>query len=163
MQELVAWAASAVFEDPDDGLAREPLSRIIPCAMSSVCRSSYKTGIRPEKDRTLTDQDRKFPGPIKTVTAVQSSVHHYFSFPKTDQRPVLAVSTGLSLPSADFDVYSSIIFFWVISNPHAKRKYDNTIETNTSHYTTKPHHNVKLFYNAYHYTNSRQRYPTKGS
>ncbi len=58
-------------------------------------RSSYKTGKRPRPDRTLTDQDRKFSGPMKTVTAVRSSVHHHLGKSKTGQRPVFAVSTGL--------------------------------------------------------------------
>ena len=43
------------------------------------------TGKRPEKDRTLTNQDWKFPGPIKTVTVVQSLVHPHFGKLKTDK------------------------------------------------------------------------------
>ena len=45
---------------------------------------------RLEKDRTKTDQDRKFDGLIKTVTVVRSLVHHQS---RTRQRPVL---TGLN-------------------------------------------------------------------
>jgi len=62
----------------------------------SVWRSSLKTGKRPRLDRTKTDQDRKFSGPIKTITAVRSSVHVHFRNLKTEQRLVLVVSTGLS-------------------------------------------------------------------
>jgi len=62
--------------------------------INSVWRSSLKTGKRPRPDRTKTDQDRKFSRPIKTVTAVRSSVHHHSRKLKTRQRPVLAVSTG---------------------------------------------------------------------
>ena len=61
----------------------------------SVWRSSLKTGKRPRPDQTKTDQDWKFLRPIKTVTAVQSSVHLYFGKWKTGKRLVLAVSTGL--------------------------------------------------------------------
>ena len=62
----------------------------------SVWKSSYKTGNRPGPDRTLTDQDRKFSGPIKTVTAVWSLVHHHFQIFKTDENRLQPVSTGLS-------------------------------------------------------------------
>src|SRR5271168_3941342 len=37
---------------------------------------------------TITDQDRKITRPIKTATAVQSSVHRQFEKLKTDQRLV---------------------------------------------------------------------------
>jgi hypothetical protein len=63
--------------------------------MSSVWKSSYKTGKRPRLDWTLTDQDQKFIGLIKTITAVWSSIHQHFGKSKTKQRPVLAVSTSL--------------------------------------------------------------------
>ena len=43
----------------------------------SVCKSSYKTGKRPRLDWTTTDQDWKFARPIKTITAVQSSVLYH--------------------------------------------------------------------------------------
>ena len=63
---------------------------------TSVRRSSLKTGKRPRPDQTKTDQDRKFSRPIKTRTAVRSSVHRRSRKLKTGQRPVLAVSTGFS-------------------------------------------------------------------
>ena len=51
----------------------------------SVWKSSYKTGKKPRPNRTLTDQDRKFPGPLKTVNPVRSSVYCYFKISKTDE------------------------------------------------------------------------------
>jgi len=84
------WGMNAThfFKFDDDESTTE-------CCTASVWRSSLKTGKRPRPDRTITDQDWKFSGPIKTVTAVQSSVHRHFGKLKTEQRLVLAVSTGL--------------------------------------------------------------------
>ena len=62
---------------------------------SSVWKSSYKTGKRPRPDRTWTDQDRKFSGPIKTASAVRSSVSCIFRIFKTDENRSQPVSTGL--------------------------------------------------------------------
>jgi len=62
----------------------------------SVWRSSLKTGKRPRPDWTKTNQDRKFSGPIKTITMVRSSVYRHSQKLKTRQRPVLVVSTGFS-------------------------------------------------------------------
>jgi hypothetical protein len=59
----------------------------------SVCKSGLVTGKRPEPDRTRTCQDRKLVGPVRTVTAVRSTVHHKSENLKTEQRPVL---TGLN-------------------------------------------------------------------
>jgi hypothetical protein len=42
----------------------------------SAWKSSPKTGKRPRLDWTKTAEDRKFPGPSKTATAVQSSVEY---------------------------------------------------------------------------------------
>ena len=54
----------------------------------SAWKSSLKTAKKPRLNRTQTAQDRKFPGPSKTATAVQSSVHQDFGNFKTDKRPV---------------------------------------------------------------------------
>jgi hypothetical protein len=54
----------------------------------SVWKSGHKTGKKPWPDRTLTSQDRKLLGPIRTVTAVRSMVHHTSEILKTEQRPV---------------------------------------------------------------------------
>jgi len=62
--------------------------------LSSVWTSSYKTGKRPRPDRTKTDQDRRFSRPIKTVTAVRSSVPCHFKIFKTDKNRSQPVSTG---------------------------------------------------------------------
>ena len=61
----------------------------------SVWRSSCKTAKRPRPDRTRTDQDRKFSGPIKTATAVRSSVYRYFKIFKTDKNRSQPVFTAL--------------------------------------------------------------------
>ena len=58
---------------------------------TSVWKSSYKTGKRPRLDQTLTDQDQKLSGPIKTITVVQSLVFQLWEIIKTDKnrfRPV---------------------------------------------------------------------------
>ena len=61
---------------------------------TSVFRFSPRTGRRPGLNRTGTDQDRKYDGPIRTVTAVRSSVHLYLEIMKTGERPVFSVLTG---------------------------------------------------------------------
>jgi len=53
--------------------------------LDSAWKSGYKTGKRLRLDWTITDQDWKIPRPIKTVTAVQSLVHHHFRIFKTDK------------------------------------------------------------------------------
>jgi len=63
---------------------------------TSVCKSGLVTGKRPEPDRTRTCQDCKLVGPVRTVTAVRSTVHHKFEDSKTEKRPVQPVLTGLS-------------------------------------------------------------------
>jgi hypothetical protein len=55
----------------------------------------YKTGKRPRLDWNLTDQDRKYSGLIKTVTAVQSSVFQLWEIIKTNKNRFRPVSTGL--------------------------------------------------------------------
>ena len=65
----------------------------------SVWRSSCKTAKRPRLDWTRTNQDQKFSGLIRTVTVVRSLVHQHFQKLKTEQRPVLAVLTGLYSPN----------------------------------------------------------------
>ena len=55
---------------------------------TSAWKSSPKTGKRPRLDWTKTAEDRKFPGPSKTATAVRSSVSNDFGNFKTDKRPV---------------------------------------------------------------------------
>ena len=57
--------------------------------MTSAWKSSLGTAKRPGLDWTQTGQDRKFPRPSKTVTAVQSSVSQDFGNLKTDERLVL--------------------------------------------------------------------------
>jgi len=42
----------------------------------------------PGLNRTKTDQDRNLGGPIRTVTAVRSSVHPNLEFVRTDEKPV---------------------------------------------------------------------------
>src|SRR5271168_3945506 len=49
----------------------------------SAWRSGLGTGKRPRLDRTRTDQDRKIVRPLRTETAVRSSVLHNFKFQKT--------------------------------------------------------------------------------
>jgi hypothetical protein len=66
--------------------------------MCSAWKSSPKTGKRPRPDRTLTDQDRKISRPIKTATAVWSSVPLHLAKLKTDQNRFKPVVTGLSGP-----------------------------------------------------------------
>jgi len=56
--------------------------------VSSDWKSGLKTTKRPRLNRTRTDQDRKFPGPTKTVTVVRSSVFHNFGIFETIKRPV---------------------------------------------------------------------------
>jgi hypothetical protein len=73
---------------------------------TSVWRSSYKTGKRPRLDRTITDQDRKIPRPIETVTAVRSSVHHHFKIFKTDENRSQLVPTGLFSLKYVLNLYS---------------------------------------------------------
>src|SRR5271168_4084542 len=63
---------------------------------SSAWKSSLGTAKRPGLDWTQTSQDRKFPRPSKTATAVQSSVSQDFGNFKTDERLVLTGSTSLS-------------------------------------------------------------------
>jgi hypothetical protein len=46
----------------------------------SVCKSGLVTGKRPEPDRTRTYQDRNLVRPVRTVTAVRSTVHSIFDF-----------------------------------------------------------------------------------
>jgi hypothetical protein len=65
---------------------------------SSAWKSSPKTGKRLRPDWTLTDQDRKISGPIKTATAVRSSVPLHLAKLKTDQNRFKPVVTGLSGP-----------------------------------------------------------------
>jgi len=60
---------------------------------TSVWKSSYKTGKRPGLDRTKTEKDRKISGPVKTATAVRSSVHPNLEMARTDEKPV---KTGLN-------------------------------------------------------------------
>src|SRR5258705_238032 len=63
----------------------------------SAQKSSLKTGKKPDQDRNRTNQDRKFPGPEKTKTTVQSSVLHISGNFKTDKdrlQPVLTASKG---------------------------------------------------------------------
>ena len=55
---------------------------------SSAWKSSLKTAKKPRLNRTQTFQDRKFPGPSKTATAVWSSVPQDFGNFKTNKRPV---------------------------------------------------------------------------
>ena len=61
----------------------------------SVCKSGLITGKRPEPDRTRTCQDRKLAGPFRTVTMVQSTVHHKFEDWKTAKRLIQPVLTSL--------------------------------------------------------------------
>jgi len=58
---------------------RQPLSAPSPFApatttISSAWKSGPKTAKKPRPNQTQTAQDRKFPGPSKTATAVRSSV-----------------------------------------------------------------------------------------
>src|SRR5271168_2508918 len=53
--------------------------------VASALKSSYKTGKKPRLDRTTTDQDRKTSRPVRTVTAVRSSVHPFSKNLKTDE------------------------------------------------------------------------------
>ena len=86
-------------------------------AVHSVWRSGYKTGKRLRPNRTLTDQDRKISGLIKTVTVVQSSVHCHFGKLKTEQRLVLVVSTSLyTLKSMEHKVSLLVFQIYLISN-----------------------------------------------
>ena len=62
---------------------------------TSVWKSSPKTGKKPRPDRTITDQDRKISGPIKTATTVRSSVHLHLANLKTDKNRFGLVATGL--------------------------------------------------------------------
>src|SRR5271168_411414 len=55
----------------------------------SAWKSSLGTAKRPGLDWTQTGQDRKFPRPLKTATAVQSSVSQDLGNFKTGERPVL--------------------------------------------------------------------------
>jgi len=57
--------------------------------MGSAWKSSLGTAKRPGLDWTQTGQDRKFPRPLKTATAVQSSVSQDLGNFKTGERPVL--------------------------------------------------------------------------
>jgi hypothetical protein len=61
----------------------------------SVWKSGCWTLKRPQPNRTATGKDRKNYGPIRTATAVRSSVLEIFENSKTGQRPVLPVLTGL--------------------------------------------------------------------
>ena len=84
----------------------------------NIVHSAWKSGLgtakRPRLNRTKTDQDRKFPGPIKTVTAVWSSVYHHSENLKTDQRPV-STSWNRSLqPSLRYNFYPSTWFKQII-------------------------------------------------
>jgi hypothetical protein len=63
----------------------------------SAWKSSLKTAKKLRPNRTQTTQDRKFPGPSKTATAVRSSVHPNLEFAKTDENRFTPVSTGLSV------------------------------------------------------------------
>jgi len=56
----------------------EKLRGIGSCDRLSAWKSSLKTAKKPRLNRTQTAQDRKFPGPSKTATAVRSSVSHDF-------------------------------------------------------------------------------------
>jgi hypothetical protein len=53
--------------------------------LNSVWKSSPGTGERPGPDWTVTSQDRKKSRPVKTVTAVQSSVFQYAGNSKLDR------------------------------------------------------------------------------
>ena len=56
--------------------------------LTSVWKSSLKTGKKPGLDQTKTGKDRKLVRPVKTETMVWSSVHHNSKYVRTDQRPV---------------------------------------------------------------------------
>jgi hypothetical protein len=80
----------------DAVLTEEQLHHAAQGAYASLCiyeklsawKSSPKTGKRPRLDWTKTAEDRKFPGPSKTATAVRSSVSNNSGNFKTDKRPV---------------------------------------------------------------------------
>ena len=75
---------------------------------TSVWKSSPRTRKKPGPDWTVTDQDRKFQRPIKTATAVQSSVFEIFKNLKTDIRPVL---TG---PNRSFQLILGMILVVIL-------------------------------------------------
>src|SRR5277367_5039541 len=56
---------------------------VVSAVVDSAWRSGLRTGKRPRLDRTRTDQDRKIVRPVRTETAVRSSVLHNFKFQKT--------------------------------------------------------------------------------
>ena len=61
----------------------------------SVCKSSLKTGKRPEKNRTQTAQDRKFKDRKRPRPRSQSSVHQNLRKFKTNKNRFQPVSTSL--------------------------------------------------------------------
>ena len=62
---------------------------------TSAWKSSPKTGKKLRLDQTRPHWDHKFLGPVKTTTAVRSSVFGYFKIFKTDENRSQLVSTGL--------------------------------------------------------------------
>jgi hypothetical protein len=69
-------------------LAKDPVA-------ASAWKSSLRTAKRPRLDRTGPVQDRKFPGPQKTKTAVRFSVFHKSGNSKTIKNRLRLVLTGL--------------------------------------------------------------------
>jgi hypothetical protein len=97
---------SCVFYEPWDRARGAGDVGVTGTAAVSAWKSSLRTAKRPGLDRTQTSQDRKFPRPSKTATAVQSSVSQDFGNFKTNEKPVL---TGLN-QSFDPKPYLIIIF-----------------------------------------------------
>ena len=73
--------------------ASERASLFLSAIVGSVCKSGLIMGKRLEPDWTRTCQNHKSVGLFRTITTVQSMVHHKSENLKTKQRPV---STGLS-------------------------------------------------------------------
>ena len=63
--------------------------------IASVCKSSLKTGKRPEKNQTQTAQDRKFKDRKRPRPRSRSSVHQNLRKFKTNKNWFQPVSTGL--------------------------------------------------------------------
>ena len=133
----------------------------------SAWRSSYKTGKRLGLDWTLTTQDQKIERPIKTTTAVWSSVHQHFKILKTEKTAVWLVSTSLSiLTDCIFVLKSQTITLpdiWFLSN--AKEWEPNAwLHENVVPNTKRcPSHILKIPQEiipyAYYHLNSCQRNP----
>jgi hypothetical protein len=69
--------------------------RFLENVILSAWKSGLKTGKKPDQDRNRTNQDRKFPGPEKTKTAVRSSVLQDPGYLRTGKNRLRPVLTGL--------------------------------------------------------------------